>query len=328
MAYFAAQQGADFKALLDVSGHREEDLGKEHYQVSDDAYNRMVEEAVAQTGDSCFGLHFGESQSLSAAGLIIQITQTSETVKQALEFCCQFANLGCSVLPMTLLEESEYYKVSLKPDPLWEQNSAVALRHTVDGVLAFTLREFHSLTHQKKRPLAIHLPFSIPERLAEYQRVYACPLIYGKTEIAILFRKEHIEAKVVTADYSLLKILVAHAQERSVQLQENRGFSVSVKQAVLNLMQPSFPPLNQVANHLNLSARTLQRRLKEEQLTYKLLVDDLRQDFALSYLKRAELSIGEVAYLLGYGDNSAFTRSFKRWMGCSPQEYRLQNTPS
>jgi len=95
-----------------------------------------------------------------------------------------------------------------------------------------------------------------------------------------------------------------------------------VKQVVVSLVDPAFPTIEQVAAHLNMSLRTLQRRLKTADSTYKQLLDDLRKDFALCYLRRPDLTIGEISYLLGYADNSVFTRSFKRWTGKSPQAYR------
>lgn len=73
-----------------------------------------------------------------------------------------------------------------------------------------------------------------------------------------------------------------------------------------------------------MSVRTFQRKLKEVGHSYKELIDELRKDFALSYPKNPDLSIGEVAYLLNYADGSAFNRSFKRWTGRSPREYRLK----
>ena len=87
-------------------------------------------------------------------------------------------------------------------------------------------------------------------------------------------------------------------------------------------MKPQFPTIEQVAANLNLSVRTLQRRLKEEGLTYKIVLDELRKQFALDYIKNKELSVKEIAYLLDYAEPSSFIRTFKRWTGKSPNVYR------
>jgi len=118
--------------------------------------------------------------------------------------------------------------------------------------------------------------------------------------------------------------LVAHAEAQLALIKQQRGFTATVKQSMVNLVKPAFPTVEQVASHLNVSARTLQRRLQEEGATFKAIMDELRKDFAIAYLKRIDLSISEIAYLLSYSDSSAFTRSFKRWTGQSPKAFRSE----
>lgn len=328
MVHFAAKQGADFDEMIAISNRTAQELGAASCRVENEVYNRLLEYAVATTKDDFFGLHFGESSSLTAAGLIAQITQTSETVKQALEYCCHFANLGCSVLPMQLEEMPHHYRLTLSPNPIWGLQSAVAVRHTVEGNLAFALKEFQNLTHQKYKPIAIHLGWPAPTDTSEYERVFACSIDYNKGEVAIYLHKQQVEAKVITSDYNLLRVLVAHAEEKSAQLEKEKGYAAVVKNAILSLSQTDFPSVEQIASHLNLSIRTLQRYLKADGYTYKQLLDELRKDLAVSYLKRPDLNIGEVAYLLNYADNSTFSRSFKRWTGQTPQQYRAKVSSS
>jgi AraC-like DNA-binding protein len=77
-----------------------------------------------------------------------------------------------------------------------------------------------------------------------------------------------------------------------------------------------------VARKIALSPRTLQRRLKEQSLDFKGLVDDTRRRFSLNYLKDPQHTLTEIAYLLGYSEVSAFNRAFKRWTGTTPVSYR------
>ncbi|PSR12018.1 MAG: hypothetical protein DA408_07920 [Bacteroidetes bacterium] len=115
IADFAAKLGVNYQTLIQLSGHSVIELEEEACQVTDTAYNTVLEHAVLTTGDEYLGLHMGESLNLSAAGLIVQIVQNSQTVRQALEYCCQFANLGCSTLPLELKEEAVCYTLRLHP---------------------------------------------------------------------------------------------------------------------------------------------------------------------------------------------------------------------
>lgn len=322
IAWFAGASGADTSKLISLTGLSEEELCQEDCALGPEPYNAIVEAVVEETGDPFFGLHAGENLNLAAAGLIGQITHTCETVKQALEYCCEFANLGCSALPTGLVEEKDHYKVTFTPNKLWEQQSDIAVRHTTDGMLAFTIREFHSLTRQNYYPLEMRFKWKRPKNVSEYERLFQCPLKFGCDEITMLLKKEHVEAAVVSSDYNLLRILVAHAEEKVAKMDGSNGFLDVVKKSIVNLVKPEFPTIDQVAGHLHVSVRTLQRKLKEEGKSYKEVLDELRRDFAVSYLRRPDLSISEIAYLLSYADASAFIRSFKRWEGVTPKSYR------
>jgi AraC-like DNA-binding protein len=322
MINYAGTKGLDFKQLLAVAGHDFEFLCEEESRVSAETYNRVIEFCVIETEDDFFGLHAGEFLNLSAAGLIGQITQTSSTVKQALDYCCEFANLGCRALPMELEEEGDSYRLNFIADPLWEKQSEVSVKQTIDGVMAFSLREFHLLTRQKYFPKKVGFAFSKPNNFQEYERIFKCPIEFNANRTFMLFDAAHVNAKVVTSDFNLLRVLVAHATEKLAELEGEVDFYHQVKKSIVNLIKPDFPTIDTVAANLNTSVRTLQRKLKEEDHTFKDIIESLRQEMAFNYLKKEDLSIKEIAILLNYSDSSAFVKSFKKWTGKSPSEFR------
>ena len=83
-----------------------------------------------------------------------------------------------------------------------------------------------------------------------------------------------------------------------------------------------------MAEQLHMSRRTLQRKLAKADLTYQKLVDDTRRDLAMRHLEDPRHSVTDVTFLLGFSQQSAFTRAFKRWTGMSPSEYRAQQSVS
>jgi len=319
---FAAQQGADFQKLLSISGGSIEELSNEEFRVEASIYNAVIEAALKNTQDHALGLHIGEHLSLSAAGLIYQIVQTSSTVEEALQYCCDFANLGCRALPLSLRKTKDEMIVELIPDPIWAESSAASVHHTADGILAFTLREFQNLTLQKHQPTAVHTPYGTRENRVEYERVFKCPVIYSSDIISMHFKLEHVQEPIITSDYNLLQVLVSHAEEKLQDIEGEAGFTSVVKRSIMNMVKPKFPTIEEVAASLNLSVRSFQRKLKEYEKTYKDLLDEVRLDLAKSYLKKPELSIGEIAYLLDYSEPSAFIRSFKRWTGKTPTQHK------
>ena len=321
---FAAQQGADRRVFLNLIGKELEELNDEELTFEAGVYNEVVEKAMELTGDPYLGLHLGEYLSLSAAGLIVQIVQSSRTVLEGLNYIVAFANLGCQALPFQLKKIKNEWELSLHPNPIWEEQSPVAVRQTMDGTVMFTLREFHTLTRQKYYPLRIHFSYPRPGKYEEYERLFKCSVRFNQPKTAFYFDQKHVDNPVVTSDYDLLQMLVQYAEKKLNTLQNENGFSTVVKQSIINLVKPQFPTIEQVAANLNLSVRTLQRRLKEEALTFKIILDELKKQFALDYLKNKNLSVKEVAYLLDYADSSSFIRTFRRWTGLSPEKYRQE----
>lgn len=322
---FASQQGVSKRALLDIVGMDLEALNDDQLKFEAPVYNRVLEKCLELSNDPHFGLHMGEFLSLSAAGIITQVVQTSATVHEALGYLVAFANLGCSALPFSLEEQSNYWELSITPNPLWVEQSPASVRHTMDGVVVFTIREFQTLTRQKYNPVKLHFSYPRPEKFMEYERLFNCAIYFNQEKTAIYLHKKHVAESIITSDYHLLQILVQHAAQKLAAMQQDAGFFTIVKQSILNLVKPQFPTIEQVAANLNISVRTLQRKLKEEGYSYKEVLDELRRQFAMDYLQKENLSIKEVAYLLDYADASAFTRSFRRWTGKSPNEYRQQS---
>ena len=325
LAQFAEQLGVESNQLIALTQCSISELQAEECRLDAEIYNRFIEEAVRLSEDELFGLHAGENMNLAAAGLIAQIAHSSSTVKQALDYCCEFANLGCNALPTRLEEDQDYFKLVLEPNSLWQQQSAESVLHTVYGYLAFSVREFQSLTNSKKYPIEVWMKSQPPNNIEELQRVLGCSVQFNKAEFAILFRKEDINQEVRTSDYALLKVLVDHAYQKLANLHKGKGFYETVRRSVVNLVRPEFPTIEEIAAHLNMSVRTFQRKLKNEGYSYKDIVDELRREFAFGYLKKPELTISEIAYLLSYSDASAFIRTFKRWTGKTPVQWRMEN---
>ncbi len=93
-------------------------------------------------------------------------------------------------------------------------------------------------------------------------------------------------------------------------------------------MSSGAPSIDEICDQLNLSRRTLQRRLKEHGIEFSTLIEDVRRELALSYMKESNYSMTEISLLVGYSESASFTRAFRRWTGQSPQQYRAAHLAS
>ncbi|MCI5058205.1 MAG: AraC family transcriptional regulator [Flavobacteriales bacterium] len=322
LAQFAAQIGGNMAELISLSGHSFQELSREDFKVDATVYNKVTEAALRMTGDELFGLHAGQNLNLQAAGLMMQITHSANTVQHALELSCEYSNLGCSAMPLSLKNWGDKFAVIMEPNPIWTAQSELAVRHTIFGYLAFKQREFESLTRFKHNIIGINLTIDKPTYYSQLEQALNCSIYYGQSKNAILLDAKHIQAKVITSDYRILQALIQIAEEKNKALENKQSLKDLVKRSVMNLMQLDFPSIEITAAHLNTSVRSLQRKLKLEHTSYMEIVDELRLEFAEKYLKDLRLSVSEVAHLLNYSDSSSFNRSFKRWKGITPVEYR------
>ena len=105
----------------------------------------------------------------------------------------------------------------------------MAVRHTMDGVICFTLREYYTLTRQKHHPVRIHFGYARPEHFLEYERIFKCPVKFNQPDTAIFLNKKHVLEPVISSDYQLLQILVQYAEKKLAGLQKEGGFLGVVK---------------------------------------------------------------------------------------------------
>ncbi|MCB0637159.1 MAG: AraC family transcriptional regulator [Lewinella sp.] len=322
LIHFAGLQGAPVDQLIGLTGLDLPTLRAEETRLPEDVYAAILDGILQATGDHHFGLHAAEHLNLATAGLICQIVQTSPTVGEAIRHSCAFSQLGCRAVDLSLEQGPDGFQLLITPDVTWERRFPEAARQTVDGNLVFLLRVLDSLTHRPQMPRLLTLTRPRPSDSREYDRIFRCPIRFGEKQTALHFTPHELDQPVLTSDYQLLQLLVGQATQRLQALEQEQGFARQVEQVILGMMRPDFPTVEQAARNLNLSVRSLQRRLREEDTSYKQVLEQLRREMAFDYLRQPGLSVNEIAHLLNYADSSAFIRSFKRWTGRTPEAYR------
>jgi AraC-like DNA-binding protein len=163
-----------------------------------------------------------------------------------------------------------------------------------------------------------------PRDHARFERVFRCVPIYGCEDNAIV-----VDLATLNKPLSFANTEVVKASETALErYQSNLGDRALTEQiaAVLKELLPSGEPRQEdVAQRLNMTLRTMQRRLTEANSCYRDVLNDTRQQLAQGYLaSEPQYSVGEIAFLLGFSEVSAFTRAFRRWTGTSPREWRSQ----
>ena len=139
----------------------------------------------------------------------------------------------------------------------------------------------------------------------------------------MVFRSTDAERPFVTRNSELLALLAPQFEaELKAQSEQEEGFVERVRLAVQQKLTGHRPTMDEIADELHVSARTLQRRLQDEGSTFQRVLEEARHQLARHYLNNSVLELNEAAYLLGYDDANSFVRAFRTWEGVPPARWR------
>lgn len=173
------------------------------------------------------------------------------------------------------------------------------------------------------RPKQVRLMRPAPQQVVPYYDYFGCSVLFDQEELGFLFSLDQVDKVLPSANMDLARIQDQLTEDYLAELR-----SESLARQVKQLIEPRLPSGDvgsvEIADRLHMSSRNLQRRLQDEGVSFKQLLSEVRQESALRYLASSRYSISEIAYLLGFSDQSNFTRAFKRWFDVSPSDKRAE----
>jgi AraC-like DNA-binding protein len=166
-----------------------------------------------------------------------------------------------------------------------------------------------------------------PEEVTPLERFFGTRHIaFGRSENGLAFDRSLLDTPMATADRRLLETAEGLARVAVAEQPAARDLAGEVAARVRRQLRDR-PDLRALAKELRMSARTLQRKLEEQGMTWKNLVDGVRNARARELLDDDTLSLGEIAFELGFSDEGTFGRAFRRWTGVAPGAYRTRRAP-
>ena len=154
------------------------------------------------------------------------------------------------------------------------------------------------------------------------ERHFGCPVVFGATRNAIVFREADARRPFVTRNAELLSMLAPQLDEELKQQRGLESFPERVRATIQKKLAGRRPKMHDIARELHLSSRTLQRRLQEAGYSFQQVMEEARHQLARHYLTNSLLELNETAYLLGFEDANSFVRAFRGWEGVPPAHWR------
>ncbi len=162
---------------------------------------------------------------------------------------------------------------------------------------------------------------SPPPESHAYANFFGVRIIHG-TSNSLHFSSEDAQRPFLTISDNMWSIFEPELISRMQSLDKEAGFRERVRACLMKILASGEYAMADVAKHLSISTRTLQRRLQEEGTTFQKELDDLREELARNYLSKSDYSSGQIAFLLGYEDPNSFFRAFRAWTGKTPEGIR------
>jgi AraC-like DNA-binding protein len=188
--------------------------------------------------------------------------------------------------------------------------------------LTCVLRMLNLLTGCSTRPTRVDFTHPRPADISAHKRIFQCPLYFKQPSNRIHLPVDILHLTAEKSNERLYTALEPYLEQKRRERTESDELLVQITRIIAAGMSSCTPSLFEVCQQLRLSRRTLQRRLKERGLEYSVLVEDVRRELAMAYIKDSGYSMTEISLLIGYSESASFTRAFRRWTGQSPHQYR------
>jgi len=284
---------------------------------------RLMEVTAEKSGDPYFGMHMGLKVQTTDMGAIGYVMDNSPTVGAALRNFARYLaayTRGC-FFELQTDGELAYYNFSYTLPEL----GVMDRRQEAECTLALVMTQVRSISGGSWSPVEVWFEHPRPETITEHKRVFGAPVEFGRSINRLIFNASFLEKPVRAAQPRLFAVIEEHLQH----VIENQNHEYDLVNQVSNLvareLSNGVPTIDWVSEQLIMTKRTLQRRLAERGIGFSEIVDNVRRSMAVQYVEKSEIPLTEISFLLGYSHLSAFCRSFKRWMGATPQKVRGQS---
>ncbi|AXQ28514.1 AraC family transcriptional regulator [Solimonas sp. K1W22B-7] len=283
------------------------------------AVAQLLEASSADTGCGDLGLRIAENQDIGILGKLGVIIQSAATASEAFQIASRYMFVHSQGLAMAINPHSESIKGAV--EIVFEIRPPQ--RQNIDLSLGLTHRFARALLGVHYDLKLVTLPHTPVASLSRYRRFFGAPVIANQERAALHMHATSLRAELRGANSELRQITEDYLS-RHFRVPGD-AISTRVRLALRRMLGTPQATMEGIAAMLAIHPRTLHRRLQAEGTGFEDIKESLRQELALQYLRETQVSLGQVSGLLGFPEQSAFTRSSRRWFGKTPSAIRKES---
>lgn len=277
---------------------------------------RLWSLAAETTHDPCIGLKAAHNWHPTTLHALGYSWMASASLKEALQRVVRYLHVVTTTTDLKLQDDNEETRLIFPVSP--DTPPAV---EAIDAGLAVIVAMCRTSFGDSFKPLHVYMTRERPDCDETFAEFFRAPISYSSTENIISFSCEDLEKRLPTANAELAQVNDEIVARYLADLDKD-DIKAQIEVKLIEQLPSGHLTEEWMAQSLNKSLRSLQRKLTEEGTSYKELLDSTRKELAKQYIANSRYSINEITYLLGFSEPSNFSRAFKRWVGKSPSQYR------
>lgn len=268
-------------------------------------------------GDPLLGLHAVEWVPPGNAGVVEFVIVSASNAGEAIELCVRYWRLLNEAARVRVTHDAAGVSVEVRTD-----DGVPMHRHWNDFTLATLASLGRKLATRPFGPRSAALPYPRDQHSGALEALLGCPVRYDAPALTFSVGRDDLATPLQSSNPALRQLLTRRADELLAALPPSASFEERLRETIDARLCRGEIAVAEVARALGTSPRSLQRRLQEGGSSFREQVDRCRRAEALRLLGRPELTLTEIAFLLGFSEASAFHRAFRRWYGAPPGEFR------
>ena len=280
------------------------------YELAD----KLVRSLAKISGKHYCGMMMGIRQDIRFLGIIGYLMQQSNNVLDALLALSKHLSIH-SPTPVKIEDYgrlSSINYINILPFDRQSYTNEVAMTQAMVIMKAICGNQF--------KPEAVHFNHTRMSDITQYKKIFKAPIYFEQARTEFIYDSALNKQPILKADPLLKEILIKQIEQ--IQTEELTDLRSQVEILIRRSLQSQRYQINHIAKHLSLHPRTLQRKLKGDGISYSEIVENIRKEVATERLENSNITIMQLSDYLGYKDNTAFTRAFKKWFGETPVQWR------
>ena len=315
--YYAVEHGATAEQLTGLSGIKAEHLNPADARIPLPQLVALWHAAIEVTGKPTLALDLGANSHPDNAGIISLVCMNSPTLGEMMRRVIRYMHLIAESDRFEILDKGKHIIFTFQI----EAPECFTI-YGIERTFAIALNWSRIFTGQTIKPIEMHFQYRAPDYAEYYNTIFSAPVLFEQSHNAMILDKALLDLPGNSYNEYLDTILQQQADLLLSELISDNSIVKQVQKLIIERLPEGELNVDMVADNLHMSRRTLSRKLKEEGITFQQMAVQTKKELAINYLKQNNLSINDIAFLLGFSESSSFSRAFRRWFGNYPLEYR------